>query len=112
MPRKKKQSKTSNSDAPQSYINNSEEQKKIVSFIDNIIKQNDKITENKNKERLADYSNLLTINSEWLDSFIIMGYNPSGEEMVFSKAKHPQDFNALLMLLKKVFINHYMKSEG
>lgn len=115
MPRKKKTIKATNaveSAVPQSSETSAEEQQKIVQFIDNIIKKNVAIEADKKKERLADYDNLIAVNSEWLDSFILMGYNLKGDEIVISKALNAKDYNSLLLLLKKAFINLFMKAEG
>jgi hypothetical protein len=84
---------------------------KVVKFIDDIIKNNIKIQKEKDQERLSDYNNLVSINSEWLDSFFIIGYNLDGEEVFISKQKNIKDYNSLLTLLKKVFINLVIKNE-
>jgi hypothetical protein len=83
---------------------------KIVKFIDDIIKNNIKLQKEKDQERLSDYNNLVSINSEWLDSFFILGYNLEGDEVFISKQNNIKDYNSLLTLLKKVFINLVIKN--
>lgn len=110
MPRKKKEQVPDKSDSD-SYNNSAEEQKKIAKFIDDIIKQNLKVENQKEKERLSDVGNLVSTTSEWLDSFFIIGYNMDGEELIITKAKNAKDYNSLLTLLKKAFINIVAKNE-
>ena len=115
MPRKKKQPnpEVPAPDAvPKPYDNSAEEQQKIVGFIDKLIKQNVKIENEKNKERTSDYGNLVAMNSEWLDTFLLMGYNLNGEEVIITKARNTKEYNAVLLLLKKAFVNLFMKAEG
>jgi len=111
MPRKKKAENKDALATTDNYANSIEEQEKIVKFIDDLIKQNIKIEDAKQKERMSDYNNLVSITSEWLDSFFIIGYNLRGEELVITKAINSKDYNSLLVLLKKAFINFVVKSE-
>lgn len=113
MPRRKKQDKIENKKVSTTPLPSPEysNEEKVINFIDKIIKQNIKIEKEKEKERFSDVNNLISINSEWLDSFIIMGYDLNGDEFVISKSYTDKDYNSLMLLLKKVFINLFMKNE-
>jgi hypothetical protein len=89
-----------------------EEQKKVVKFIDDLIKNNVQKEKELQKKRLSDYNNLLAINSEWLDGFLIIGFDLNGDEVIISKTKTAKDYNSVLNLLKKAFINLVVKHEG
>lgn len=100
-------------DMPEFFeIKDIEDQRKVAKFIDDIIKNNIQKEEELQKKRLSDYSNLLSINSEWLDSFLIIGYDMKGDEVVISNTKTAKDYNSVLSLLKKAFINLVVRSEA
>jgi hypothetical protein len=111
MPRKKKSDQSENKKITTTISPQFTDEENVVKFIDKVIKQNIKIEKQKEKERLSDFNNLVAINSEWLDSFIILGYNIDGDEVVISKSYTDKDYNSLMLLLKKVFINLFMKNE-
>ncbi len=102
-----------NNDIPDFFeIKDVEDQRKVAKFIDDIIKHNIQKEEDLHKKRMSDYNNLLSINSEWLDSFLIIGFDMKGEEIILSNTRTAKDYNSVLNLLKKAFINLVVKHEN
>ena len=96
----------------ESYENQElDEQLRVTKFIEDIIKSHTNKGKMPKRDSKNDYRNLLSINSEWLDSFMIIGYDMSGEEVVLTNTKNTKDYNAMLNVLKKAFIHFVVKSE-
>jgi hypothetical protein len=79
-------------------INNKELQRGI----DKWIKTND----SKNKEITRDLNLLSSIINEYLDSFILFGYNLEGERVLIQSYQKPKDKDAMMEFLKIVFIRN------
>jgi hypothetical protein len=81
-------------------INNQELQKGIERWIRN--------NTEKQKETNRDLGILSGIIGEYLDSFILFGYNLEGERIIIQSQSSAKDKDALMEFLKIVFIkNHY-----
>jgi predicted XRE-type DNA-binding protein len=81
-------------------INNQELQKGIERWIRN--------NGEKQKELNRDLGILSSIISEYLDSYILFGYNLEGERVIIQSQSNPKDRDALMEFLKIVFIkNHH-----
>lgn len=93
-------------------LNSVEEQEKVVKFIDELIKKNIRTEEQINKHKFTNYNNLLSINSEWLDAFLILGYDMKGNEIVLCNTRSAKDYHSILSLLKKAFLNLVVKNDA
>ena len=65
-----------------------------------------KKTESKKNIGHRDMELLSSIITEYMDSFIIFGYNLEGERVVLQHHRNPKDYDALMELLKMVFFRH------
>lgn len=65
-----------------------------------------KKTESKKNIEHRDMELLSSIITEYMDSFIILGYNLEGERIVLQHHRNPKDYDALMELLKTVFFRH------
>lgn len=91
-----------------SSINNVELQKSLDFWLKKNIK-NDKIIS-------RDLNILKTLISEYLDAFIIFGYNIQGERVIIQQFKNPKDRDAIMEFFKTVFIkqqhDNFLDLEG
>ena len=53
-----------------------------------------------------DYHLLKSVITEYLDSFILFGYTPSGERIIVQHAATARDQDAVMEFLKMVFVQH------
>jgi len=83
----------------------------ITKFISKLLKDNVDQEDELEKERVRNFKSLLAVNSEWLDTFMIIGYDLNGEEIVLSRTKTQKEYNALMHLLKKAFMSLIVKNE-
>lgn len=68
--------------------------------------------EGKNATIFRDLSILKSINEEYLNSFITLGYTMDGERVILQSYSCPKDKDALMEFLKVIFIqNHQQSSE-
>jgi hypothetical protein len=68
--------------------------------------------EGKNATIFRDLSILKSINEEYLNSFITLGYTMDGERVILQSYSCPKDKDALMEFLKVIFIqNHQHSSE-
>jgi len=51
-----------------------------------------------------DYTLLKSVITEYLDSFMLFGYNTQGERIIIQHAKTPKDRDAVMEFLKTIFI--------
>jgi len=101
-------------DFPQKITSNADDSKeeltkKVYDAISNIELQKsiDKWLKENKKENLItqrDLSILKSIISEYLDVFIILGYNPHGERIILQNFKNARDRDAIMEFFKTVFI--------
>lgn len=77
-------------------INNAELQRSL----DDWAKKNQ--TENRIEER--DYHLLKSVITEYLDSFMLFGYNTKGERIIVQHAQSARDRDAVMEFLKTIFI--------
>ena len=61
-------------------------------------------TESKIEER--DYQLLKSVVTEYLDSYLLMGYNTQGERILIQHATSAKDQDAIVEFLKNVFMSH------
>jgi hypothetical protein len=80
-------------------INNQELQRGIEKWIRN--------NDQKQKENNRDLSLLSGIIGEYLDSYILFGYNLEGERVIIQSQSSPKDRDALMEFLKIVFLKHH-----
>jgi hypothetical protein len=80
-------------------INNQELQRGIERWI--------RINEQKQKETNRDLGLLSGIIGEYLDSYILFGYNLEGERIIIQSKSSPKDRDALMEFLKIVFLKHH-----
>ena len=80
-------------------INNQELQRGIEKWVRN--------NEQKQKETNRDLSLLSGIIGEYLDSYILFGYNLEGERVIIQSQSSPKDRDALMEFLKIVFLKHH-----
>jgi hypothetical protein len=80
-------------------INNQELQRGIERWIRN--------NEQKQKENNRDLGLLSGIIGEYLDSYILFGYNLEGERVIIQSQSSPKDRDALMEFLKIVFLKHH-----
>lgn len=64
----------------------------------------DNQSESKIQER--DYLLLKSVITEYLDSYILLGYNTNGERILIQHAPAAKDQDAILEFLKNIFIQH------
>ena len=88
---------------------NEELQKKIFDAISNVELQKsmDKwLKENKkdNAISIRDLSILKNIITEYLDTFLIFGYNTTGERIILQNFKNARDRDAIMEFLKTIFL--------
>jgi hypothetical protein len=77
-------------------LNNEELQKSL----DKWLKEN----ENRHKIVLRDLNLLKSIITEYLEGFLLIGYNLEGERVILQNYSSPKDRDALMEFLKNVFI--------
>jgi len=80
-------------------INNQELQRGIEKWIRN--------NDQRQKENNRDLSLLSGIIGEYLDSYILFGYNLEGERVIIQSQSSPKDRDALMEFLKIVFLKHH-----
>lgn len=85
-----------------SSINNAELQKSLDVWLKKNL-QNDKIV-------LRDLNILKTLICEYLDTFIVFGYNLQGERVIIQHFKSPKDRDAIMEFFKTVFIRQQHES--
>jgi hypothetical protein len=77
-------------------INNAELQKSIDKW--------SKESEFETKVAVRDLTVLRSVITEYLDTFMLFGYNTDGERVVVQYYKSPKDKDAILEFLKTIFI--------
>lgn len=90
-------------------ITNEEIQKKVFDAISNLELQKgiDKWMKESKKENIVsirDLKILKTMICEYLDTFIIFGYNTDGERIILQNFKNSRDRDAIMEFLKTIFI--------
>lgn len=80
-------------------INNQELQKGIEKWL--------KDNKENQRELNRDLNLLGSVISEYLDSFILFGYNLDGERVIIQNYNKPKDKDALMEFLKIVFLKHH-----
>ena len=80
-------------------INNQELQRGIEKWV--------RSNQQKQKENNRDLSLLSGIIGEYLDSYILFGYNLEGERVIIQSQSSPKDRDALMEFLKIVFLKHH-----
>lgn len=58
----------------------------------------------------SNYEGLLSLISEYLDSFVLVGYSLEGNEVIITKCDSPRDSRALIALLDDFSDNLYDKT--
>lgn len=66
-----------------------------------------KTNEGRNATIIRDLSILKSINEEYLDSFLVLGYTLEGERVILQSYSNPKDKDALMEFLKVVFIQNH-----
>jgi hypothetical protein len=94
---------------------NDELQKKVFDAINNLELQKslDKwLKENKQSQQIAmrDLSLLKSIVTEYLDSFLLFGYNLEGERVILQSFNKARDRDAIMEFLKIVFIKQQQEN--
>lgn len=64
------------------------------------------------EEKHVNYSVLKKILDEYLDSYIIMGYSPNGDDYILRKADSPKDRRALTHLAEELFTGQIRLTNG
>lgn len=85
-------------------------EKEALDLLNGILKGNSKRQLQIKKERLSDYNALVSYASEWLDCFMIIGYDLNGDGVAITKANSIKDQNSLSELIKKIFVNIMTKN--
>lgn len=89
-------------------INNAELQRAL----DKWVREN----HSENKIQTRDYNILKSIITEYLDSYILIGYSDKGERYIVQHAESARDRDAIMEFLKTVFIqqqqNNFLEAEN
>ncbi len=113
----KRDNKNNNGDGDIPNKNKKMKSKKIINeteaikMLNNLLKNSIKKNLELKQERFSDYGNLIAAVSEWLDCFIIIGYDLKGDGVVLGNPKSIKDQNSLNELLKNVFIDIMSKNQ-
>jgi hypothetical protein len=68
---------------------------------------NEKFVQFENVKR-KDFDTLNAILSEYLDSFIVMGYSTEGDEVICHKLKNSRDIRSLASLLDEMHVSNFI----
>lgn len=113
MPRRKKQtSETSLTESLSSNVSDDMDEisnkifeeinrKELEKSLDRWLKANG----DRNSIAIRDLSLLKSIITEYLDAFLVFGYNTEGERIILKHYTNPKDRDAIMEFLKTVFIN-------